>query len=269
MALGRLTEGPVFVCRRPAVALPGDDQPKVRKAEFEGPHPAGLPGTHIHFLDPVGPKKTVWQIGYQDVIAIGRLLSSGRYDGQRVISIAGPAVKNPQVVRTTMGASTSELTASNLTPGDNRIITGSVLSGRAIAPKYDYLGRYHLQVSVLPEGHEREFLGWLAPGSKKFSVTRVFASALSGGRKFAFTTSTEGSKRAMVPIGTYEQVMPLDIIPTFLLRSLIVGDTDQAQALGCLELDEEDLALCTFVCPGKYEYGPILRKVLAQIEKDG
>ncbi len=268
-SLSLLTDGPVFVCRRPAVHLPGDDAPRVQRAEFEGPHPAGLPGTHIHFLDPAGPKKTVWHINYQDVIAIGRLVSSGQLWSDRVVSIAGPGVTSPRIVRCPLGASISELTAGTLAVGDQRIISGSVLSGRATSAVCQFLGRYHLQVSVLPEGRKREFLGWLAPGSNKFSVTRVFSSVLNSAKQFSFTTSTEGSKRAMVPIGTYEHVMPLDILPTFLLRSLIVGDTDQAQALGCLELDEEDLALCTFVCPGKYEYGPILRKVLTQIEKDG
>ena len=113
-------------------------------------------------------------------------------------------------------------------------------------------------------------MGWQTPGFEKFSIKRVFASAFfRNSRKFLFTTSTEGSPRAMVPIGMYERVMPLDILPTFLLRALIVGDTEQAQALGCLELDEEDLALCTFVCPGKTEYGPILRENLTRIEKEG
>ena len=133
-----------------------------------------------------------------------------------------------------------------------------------------FLGRHHLQVSVLNEGRQREFLGWQMPGLNKFSLMRVFASSLLRPRKrFALTTSTQGSDRPMIPIGAYEKVTPLDVMPTFLLRALIVGDTEQAQALGCLELDEEDLALCTFVCPGKYDYGESLRQNLTQIERDG
>jgi len=132
-----------------------------------------------------------------------------------------------------------------------------------------FLGRYHLQVSCLPEGREREFLGWQMPGFDKFSVTRVFAGAWGASRKFSLNTSTGGSERAMVPIGTYEKVMPLDLLPTPLLRSLISRDTLTAQQLGCLELDEEDVGLCTFVCPGKYEYGEILRDNLLKIEKEG
>ena len=269
MALKKLTDGPVYVCRPTAISLPGDDVGGVERAEFEGPHPAGLPGTHIHLLDPVGPGKVVWHVNYQDVIAIGHLLLTGRLSVDRVISVAGPGVQTPRVIRTRLGASTTQLVDGALHEGRQRIISGSPLSGRHVIPPCDFLGRFHLQVSAIPEGDRREFLGWLSPGASKFSVRRVFTSALDSAKRFAFSTSTEGSKRAMVPIGMYEQVMPLDIIPTFLLRALITGDTDQAQQLGCLELDEEDLALCTFVCPGKYEYGPILRKRLHQIELDG
>lgn len=269
LALSRLTDGRVFVCRPLAVTLPGDDLPGVQAAEFEGPHPAGLPGTHIHFLDPVGPGKVVWFVNYQDVIAIGRLLTTGELLTERVISVAGPGVRQPQLLRTVLGADVSQLVAGRLQDGRQRVISGSVFSGRTVAPPCEFLGRYHLQVSVLPEGDQREFLGWVAPGGHKFSVTRVYRSALNRAQRFAFTTSLEGSRRAMVPIGTYEQVMPLDILPTFLLRALITGDSEQAQALGCLELDEDDVSLCTFVCPGKYEYGPLLRKMLTSIEVEG
>jgi Na+-transporting NADH:ubiquinone oxidoreductase subunit A len=268
--LQRLTEGKLFLCKAAAAAVPGADLDFVTIAEFDGPHPAGLPGTHIHFLDPVSEKKTVWYVGYQDVIAIGRLFTTGRLSVERVISIAGPVVRNPRLVRTRLGANLGELVTGELEEGENRVISGSVLAGRAAIPPFDYLGRYHLQVSALREERERIFLGWQDPGFNKFSVKRIFASAFAGrGRRFPLTTSQEGSKRAMVPIGTYEQVFPFDMVPTFLLRSLIVRDTEQAQLLGCLELDEEDVALCTFVCPGKYEYGPILRDNLNRIEKEG
>lgn len=269
LALTRLTEGPVYLCRRPAQPLSGEDAVQVQVEEFEGVHPAGLPGTHIHVLDPVGPSKTVWTVNYQDVIAIGHLMVTGQLSMDRVVSIAGPSIESPQVVRTRVGASLDELLAGRQAEGRHRVISGSVLSGRAVSGVFGYLGRYHLQTTVIPEGDQREFLGWLTPGSSRYSIRGIFSSALDRTRRFAFSTSQEGNNRAMVPIGMYEQVMPLDILPTFLLRSLIVGDTEEAQALGCLELDEEDLALCTFVCPGKYEYGPMLRDSLTKIELDG
>ena len=267
----RLTEGKVFLVSCPGVTLPGEELADVDDVEFEGPHPAGLVGTHIHFLDPVNENKQVWHINYQDVMAIGHLFLTGELDTRRVVSLAGPAVYKPRLVRTRLGACIKELTRGEFADGDVRVISGSVLSGRAVTEgPFGFLSRYHLQISAVLEGREREFLGWQKPGLDKFSLRKVFASAfLAPNQKFNFTTSTGGSKRAMVPIGMYEDVMPLDIIPTFLLRSLIIEDTDQASALGALELDEEDLALCTFVCPGKYEYGSLLRKSLSVIESEG
>jgi len=265
--LGQLTDGKLFLCKKAGSNVPSAGKAEV--AEFDGPHPAGLAGTHIHFLSGASATKVVWHIGYQDVIAIGLLFTTGELRAERVISLAGPMVKNPRLVRTVLGASTTALTAGELEQGEARIISGSVLSGATATGVHAFLGRYHVQVSVLKEGREKEFLGWIAPGSDKFSVTRSFLSHLLPGRLFNMTTSTGGSERAMVPIGNYERVMPLDILPTLLLRDLLAGDTDSAQTLGILELDEEDLALCTFVCPGKYEYGPVLRKCLTKIEKEG
>ena len=265
--LARLAK--VFLCKADGQALPGEVQANVEVAEFAGPHPAGLPGTHIHFLDPVSAGKTAWHIGYQDVLAIGALFTSGRLNPERVIALAGPAVKRPRLLRTRLGASLEALAGGELQEGRNRLISGSVLGGRHARGPYAYLGRYHQQLACLHEGDEREFLHYLRAGVNKHSVLNVFVSKLLGNKRFAFDTSTNGSARAMVPVGSYEAVMPLDILPTQLLRYLIVGDTEMAQKLGCLELDEEDLALCTYVCPGKYEYGPILRDNLARIEKEG
>ncbi|GIX03089.1 MAG: Na(+)-translocating NADH-quinone reductase subunit A [Planctomycetaceae bacterium] len=267
--LTKLTSGKVYLCVSPECDVPGRELAEITTVEFAGPHPAGLPGTHIHFLCPVNEKRTVWHIGCQDVAAIGRLFVTGRVWSERILSLAGPGVARPRLIRTVWGANLEEVTSGELKPGAQRVISGSVLSGRWAREPWEYLGRYHQQISVIPEGGAREFLGWLKPGFSKFSIKRVFASAWVSSREFELTTSLEGSRRAMVPIGSYEQVMPLDLIPTYLLRSLIVGDTEQAQALGCLELDEEDLGLCTFVCPGKYEYGPLLRACLQRIEQEG
>jgi Na+-transporting NADH:ubiquinone oxidoreductase subunit A len=241
--------------------------------EFAGPHPAGLPGTHIHLLDPVSRKKTVWHIGYQDIIAIGTLFATGRLDVQRVVSLAGPPVKNARLLRTRLGADITVLTDGEYPDGEHRLISGDVLSGRAVeGEQFAYLSRYDLQVSVLKEDRGREFIGWLLPGPDKFSVVDAFLGgvlARLGGRRFAFTTTTHGEHRDMVPIGMYERVMPMDIIPTFLLRSVLIGDVERAEKLGALELAPEDLGLCSFVCPGKQDYGNELSNILETIRKEG
>ncbi|MAW56507.1 MAG: Na(+)-translocating NADH-quinone reductase subunit A [Oceanospirillales bacterium TMED33] len=261
--MSKLTEGTVFVCRDPEASF---DAGSAQVAMFSGKHPAGLVGTHIHHLDPVGEGKEVWHVSAQDVIAIGRLCREGILTTERVVSLAGPSVKSPRLVLTRVGASVEELTSGELIDGSHRIVSGSILGGRTASGVYGYLGRYHQQISVLEEGTHRVPFGWLSPGTNKHSVMGIYLSKLVPTKLLEFTTNTNGSPRAMVPIGTYEKIMPLDILPTQLLRSLIVGDTDMAVKLGALELAEEDLALCTYVCPGKYEYGPILRDNLTTIE---
>ena len=271
LAVAKLTDGPAYFCKSEGMALSPSTDSGILIKTFAGPHPSGLVGTHIHMLEPVSRNKTVWHIGLQDVLAIGALFRTGKLDVQRVVALAGPGVTQPRLLRTRLGASLADLTQDNLSPEEElRILSGSVLAGRtAQGEVLGYLGRYHQQVCVLKEGREREFLGWMAPGAEKFSITNLFTSRMKKGKRFSFTTTTHGSPRAMVPIGLYEKVMPLDILPTFLLRSLVVGDIERAEALGCLELDEEDLALCTFVCPGKTEYGALLRENLTTIEKEG
>lgn len=266
--LQQLTDGKVHLCKAAGSAVNAGGS-KADVTEFAGPHPAGLAGTHIHHLDAVGAGKTVWAVNYQDVIAIGATITSGEFDNTRVISVAGPAATNPRLVRTVIGADLEEVTAGEKVDGEVRVVSGSVLQGTTAYGVHGFLGRFHLQVSLLAEGREKKFLGWITPGSDKHSVTRAYLGHLAGSKQFDMTTTTNGSERSMVPIGNYERVMPLDILPTLLLRDLISGDTDSAQTLGCLELDEEDLALCTYVCPGKYNYGPILRDCLTTIEKEG
>lgn len=297
IALSKLTEGTTWLCFRPGTYVPGYDLPEVTVAQFDGPHPSGNVGTHIHHLSPVSANRTVWHVSYQDVIATGHLMRTGRLDDKRVVSLSGPAAKNPRLIETSLGASMSELIDGEIADGFNaRRVSGSVLHGRHVEDadlrdKTEFLGRYHTQVSLLEDGGHRELLGWHMPGGDKFSARNVFTAAIPRAirnlltkvpeefavlappappeQKHAMTASANGSPRAMVPIGMYEDVMPLDVIPTFLLRALITRDTDQAQALGALELDEEDLALCNFVCPGKTEYGSLLRENLTIIERDG
>ncbi|MGI9278474.1 MAG: Na(+)-translocating NADH-quinone reductase subunit A [Endozoicomonas sp.] len=264
--LGKLSGGKIFLCKAPGARIPAGI---ATAEEFDGPHPAGQPSTHIHFLDPVNASKTVWQINYQDVIAVGKLFTTGKLFTDRVVSLAGPQVEKPRLVRTRVGANTDELTAGELKEGDNRIISGSVFGGRIAKGSFAFLGRYQTQVSVLEEGNERLFMGWVNPTVNRHSVLNVLTSGLSRSKLFNFTTTTNGGERAMVPVGQYETVMPLDILATQLLRAIVVGDTEMAQKLGALELEEDDLALCTYVCAGKYEYGPILRDNLTRIELEG
>jgi len=266
--LTKLTDGPVFVCTAADTQVPQVAGTQIER--FEGVHPAGLASTHIHMLDPVSATKTVWAIGYQDVIAFAQLFATGKLPTERVVALAGPMVTKPRLLRTRVGASTVQLIAGETAQGEfeNRVISGSVLGGNIAAGTTAFLGRYNNQVTVLEEGKKREFMGWLAAGNSKHSVLNIFSSAINRARKIALNTSTNGSQRAMVPVGQFEQLMPLDILPTQLLRSLVVGDIVNAQELGCLELEEADLALMTYACAGKYEYGTILRDVLTRIEKE-
>ena len=269
-ALSKLTEGPLFVCTSSGLPLVLPQIDRLRHEQFAGPHPSGTVGLHIHRLDPVDREKMVWHAGYQDVIAIGHLFDRGELSADRVIALGGPSVRDPRLLKTRLGAALDDLLRGELLEGEHRVISGSVLSGRASAGEvFGYLGRYHQQVSVLTEGREREFLGWLGPGFNKYSTINTFVSKLLPGRRFAFSTSTNGSRRSIMPIGMYERVMPLDLLPTFLARALAMRDVERAEELGCLELDEEDLALCSFVCPGKTDFGPQLRAVLTDIEREG
>jgi len=269
--ISKLTDGCVYMCKAPSANIPLGVDSAVAVAEFGGPHPAGLVSTHIHFIDPVSDKKTVWYLDYQSVMAIGALFATGKLNTERVIALTGPEVLNPRLIRTRMGANTEDLVKGELRLVMSRVISGSALHGHHAVAWASYLGHFHNQLTVLAEGGGREFFGWIMPGKEKYSSTNIYAStrARNKGRRFFLNTLMNGSPRAIVPIGAYESVMPLDILATPLLKALIVGDTDSAQALGCLELDEEDLALCTFVDPGKHDFGPVLRRCLTQIEKGG
>ena len=261
---------PVYVCKRHGSSVSPRASGAIRVEEFRGPHPSGTAGLHIHLLDPVDRNKQVWHLDYQDTIAVGRLFSSGVLPVERVVGLGGPAFRSPRLVRTRLGASVDALTRRELADGAVRVISGSVLSGRhAEGPVLGYLGRYHSQISALPEDDTRRLLGWLAPGTRTFSVMRLFLSSWLPLNRYSFSTTTNGSVRAMVPVGTYEKVMAMDILPAPLLRSLLMPNPERAEELGALELIEEDLALCSFVSPEKAEFGPLLRDVLATLEKEG
>jgi len=269
--VGKLTDGKTYVCKASGADIQVGDAP-VTVAQFSGPHPAGLPSTHIHFVDPVNIDKFAWYLDYQAVMAIGALFTTGRLNVEKIISLAGPAVNKPRLLRTRVGANTDDLVAGELQENlENRVISGSVLYGHHSAEWAAFLGRYSNQISVLEEGRTRELFGWIVPGKDKYSALDVYLSSLDrrADRRFPLTTTKNGSNRAIVPVGVYEAVMPMDILPTPLLKALVVGDSDQAQLLGCLELDEEDVSLLTFVDPGKHDFGPLLRANLTKIEKEG
>jgi len=237
-AIARLTDGTTYVCHGGAVEE--TDLPEgVRAVRFSGPHPAGLAGTHIHRLAPVGGDRAVWQIGYQDVAAIGRLVATGETDAERIVSIAGPGVQEPRLVRTVTCADIDDL-VDGLKPGDHRVISGSILTGRVSR----YLGRRHTCVSVLPEARGSAPFGW-AEASQD--------------------TSQHGHRGTFVPVAAFDTVLPFNILAVPLLRALIVGDEEAAKRLGCLELLEEDMALFSYVCPAKIDYAPLLRNVLDKL----
>lgn len=271
-AVSKLTSGKTYLCVGPRWNLNLDTPDNVSVEIFEGQHPAGLPGTHIHTLAPAGRARSVWHLNVQDVIAIGHLFLTGKLMTDRIVALGGPIIKNPRLLKTRVGAKVSELTTGEIKDGvsEPRIISGSVLFGHIAQDEvHGFLNRYDHQIGALAEDRERRFLGWLSPGTKIFSTIRAFLSRWQPPKQFAMTTTTNGSHRAMVPIGMFERVMPLDIMPTFLLRALLVGDVERAEELGCLELIEEDLAVCTFVSPGKEDYGVALRNVLTEIWQEG
>ncbi len=269
-ALAVLADVPIHLCHAGDLATFEGLPDSVEQTAFEGPHPAGLPSTHIHFLDPVHETKTVWQIGAQDVCAVGGLLQTGRLCSERIVALGGPLVKKPRHIETIAGASILELCRDELIEGmEGRLLSGSILDGRQADTIHGFLGRYHQQISCLPEGDGRQLFGWLRPGGERFSVTRAFLSAFTRPETINFNTAIYGGNRAIFPVGSYEKVMPLDIVPVYFLKSIASGNTERAKELGCLELIEEDLALCSFVCPGKNEFGPMLRRTLTTIEEEG
>lgn len=280
-ALYSLTQKPIYLNIAQNQDLPGSDLPFVTTTIWSGKHPAGLEGTHMHYLMPVDLNHVNWSIGYQDLIAMGYLFLKGILWTTRYVALGGAATR-PRILVTRWGACLDEILsddeiAANPSESDGhitkiRVVSGSVLGGRTSEAPVNFLSRWSNQISLIEEGTRRDFFltrGWLSPGFTKFSVLGTYFGKFLPGYLFPMTSSTQGSKRSMVPIGLYEKVMPLDILPTYLLRALISKDTERAQELGALELDEEDLALATFVCPGKYEYGPILRENLLEIEKNG
>ena len=252
--LSRLAIDKTYLCKSPSTNLTAPAVEGLVTAEFQGPHPAGLPGTHIHRLTSDNDVPS-WYVGYQDVIAIGKLFLTGQLWPERIVALGGPSLARPRLVRARIGASLEEL-LSGENVADCRVISGSVLSGRRATRAATHLGRYHQQVTVLPEIANRN----AAPGLLTRLLSRDRASR-------PVDTAVNGLPSGMLPLEAFERVWPLETPPAPLLRALLVRDVETARALGCLALDEEDLALCSYVCPAKYDYGSALRETLRTIER--
>ena len=225
--------------------------------QFEGPHPAGLVGTHIHFLYPVGQNRTVWTISWQEVISLGYLLTNKNLRTDKYISLGGPNCHEPKILKVKYGSNLSETSAGKILDS-SRVISGSVLHGHTGENVMNYLGAFDNQVSVLPDESNDILFNWAMPGSKLHSKLPAFISSWIKPKTFNFNVSMNGGNRAIVPISSYQEIMPLNILTTQLLKSLVTLDIELGEKLGVLELAPEDLALASYVCPSKYDYQSIL-----------
>lgn len=225
---------------------------------FHGKHPVGNVGIQIHHIDPITTTSKVWTLGVQDVITLGTLIEEGKYDTSRVVALTGCEVSKPRYVRTNVGANIGELLKGGLASDHVRIISGDVLSG-AKKSENQYLNFHDDQITVIKEGDYFELFGWLLPLAPRPSVSRTFPNFLYPSLKFDADTNSHGEERAFVVTGQYEKVLPMDIFPQHLMKSIIVNDYERMEGLGLLELIEEDVALCEFVCTSKQPLQSILR----------
>lgn len=240
----------------------------VQLNKISGPHPAGNVGVQIHHIDPVNKGEVVWYINPQDVLIIGKLFNEGKFDAARVVALTGTQVINPQYYKTIVGSSVKNIiTAGGLREGENRIISGNVLSGSQVSPEGS-VGFYDSQITVIPEGNKSEFMGWLSPGFNKYSKSRAFFSWLSPNKKYNLDTNLHGEERPFVMTGQYEEVFPMDIYPVHLLKSILIEDIDMMEKLGIYEVVEEDFALCEFICTSKIKSQEIIRQGLEIIRRE-
>jgi Na+-transporting NADH:ubiquinone oxidoreductase subunit A len=235
--------------------------------KFSGPHPSGNVGVQLHHIDPINKGDVVWYLYPQDVLAISRLFSEGKYDVSRIVALTGSQVMKPRYYRIIAGSSISNMIVDNIKEGESRFISGSALTGQQIS-KEGAIGFYDTQVTVIPEGNYQEFLGWLAPGLNKFSMSKAYFSWMSPSKKYDLDTNYHGEERAYVVTGQYEQVLPMDIYPMQLIKACLIEDIEAMENLGIYEVSPEDLALCEFVCTSKMEVQSIIRKGLDLIKKE-
>jgi len=269
-ALSKLTAGKVHVCVKRGVNwgrfLDGD----VHVHHFHGPHPSGTPGFFIHSVCPAGAQRVVWHLNVQDAANIGRFLRTGERPAQRVVAITGPAATAPKVVRTRPGAAIGDLCRGESAATTPRFVNGSAVWGRKASEDTHeaFLGRWNSQVTILEDDVKRDLVGWALPVSGRFTQTNTVWDKFFR-KRFKYDTDTNGSLRAIVPIGQYESVLPHDILATQLIKALASDDLEAAEQLGVLELAEEDLAMCQVVDPSKIAITDMLRKMLITIEKEG
>ncbi|HTF31316.1 MAG TPA: Na(+)-translocating NADH-quinone reductase subunit A [Flavitalea sp.] len=269
-ALKKLTNGKIHLNinadTTPASIFTNSKGVEINK--ISGPHPAGNVGVQIHHIDPVNKGESVWCINPQDVLIIGRLFSQGKFDASRTIALTGSQVKNPKYYKTVIGSSVKTMiTDAGLKKGVSRIISGNVLTGKQIITE-GFLDFYDSQITVIPEGNEPEFVGWLKPGFDKLSMSRTFFSWITPQKKHDLTTNMHGEERPFVVTGEYEKVFPMDIYPVHLLKSILTEDLEMMENLGIYEVVEEDFALCEFVCTSKIESQDIIRKGLDLVRKE-
>ena len=264
-AISKLTKGNVFLTTKRNSILSSIENVKLNT--ISGPHPAGNVGIQIHHISHLKPGEVVWTINPQDVVSLGRLFKNGRYDPKRIISVGGPSVKTPSYSKVIAGVPTKALINDNLTSENVRVISGDVLTGR-ISSSQDYLSFYDYSLSVISNDIKREFIGMLNPGSSssRYSLTPVFVSLAD--KLFNFTSSQNGSHRAVVPINTWENVLPMDILPNELYRSILAKDIEEMENLGIIECDDEDFALCSFACPSKTDVSGVIRQGLNLLQAE-
>jgi len=262
----KLTDGIVYVCCRAnqREVFQSSCHDRVRLTGFDGPHPAGNVGTHIHVLDPVGKGEVVWHLDLQDVIAVGRSFLEGRFSSERLVALTGPGLSAPCYVRSLRGASmTSLLGKTDFHPGI-RVISGNVLNGTDTGMN-GFLGFYDTQISVIPGGGGRELLGWTMPGRKRFSFSRTFLSKVFKPEKFLLDSDLHGSPRAIVFNDVFDRYVALDVMTFFLIKAIYAGEIDEMERLGLLECVPEDFALAQFACPSKTDVCGIIRRGLDEI----
>ena len=235
-----------------------------------GPHPSGNVGVQIHHIQPLNKGESVFTVAAQDVSLIGNAFLTGKYDASRLVAVGGSSVKAPKYFKTIQGAKVSTLLAGNVEGENNRVISGNVLTGDKVDAD-GHLGFFHKEVNVIPEGdHAKFFLteGWAGPGFAKHSANRSYFSWLMPSKKYELDTNTNGESRALVVTGEYENVFPMDIYPQHLVKAIMIGDIELMENLGIYEVDDEDFALCEYVCTSKTPVQKVVREGLALIEKE-